>query len=355
MMPHILFVTEKWCDGNPGCGKTNSEHNLFGSLHCSGLATHECFHFDEFFRAHGAKSDRALVRRLRDGWPRPDLVIATPLWGCELSPDLATYAQIFDSGIPIIFLWFDAAQPHIQSLAKELSRISAATIILDIASHEVFHDPKFIAMWTPQDPRIFHNTNQARNVDVSFVGGLKAFPDRQACLATVKEAGVGVLQSGGQRETNLSVTDYAAIHQSSKISLNFCRTPGGDLTQIKGRAFEVTRCGSMLLEDDNDHIKTWFQPGKDYVPFFSPDDLVDKIRYYLRHNDERETIAKNGHDKAMRLYNERMFWSRLLELGLRRPCGPLGGLLRRLRAQPLYRLPVRVWNKARRLVAAGAG
>ena len=30
--PHILFVTEKWCDYSPLGGPTNSEHNLFGSL-----------------------------------------------------------------------------------------------------------------------------------------------------------------------------------------------------------------------------------------------------------------------------------------------------------------------------------
>src|SRR4051794_15949401 len=101
-MPHVLFLTEKWCDGDPRCASTNSEHNLFGSLDAFGLATFERFHFDEYFRRWGVKADEAILARLRDGSPRPDLVMVTPLWGSEMTPEYDTYARISGMGIPIV-------------------------------------------------------------------------------------------------------------------------------------------------------------------------------------------------------------------------------------------------------------
>jgi spore maturation protein CgeB len=37
-----------------------------------------------------------------------------------------------------------------------------------------------------------------------------------------------------------------------------------------------------------------FQPGKEVVAYYSADDLVDKIKYYLSRETERESIAKAG-------------------------------------------------------------
>ena len=39
-------------------------------------------------------------------------------------------------------------------------------------------------------------------------------------------------------------------------------------------------------------------PGEDFVYYESMEDLLQKIDYYLVHEDEREAIAKNGHDKV---------------------------------------------------------
>jgi spore maturation protein CgeB len=47
---------------------------------------------------------------------------------------------------------------------------------------------------------------------------------------------------------------------------------------------------------------------QDYVSFESPSDLVDKIRHYLDHDDEREEIAARGEQKVRQIYNSEHFW-----------------------------------------------
>jgi spore maturation protein CgeB len=40
--------------------------------------------------------------------------------------------------------------------------------------------------------------------------------------------------------------------------------------------------------------------GEEIVLYASPEDLIEKIRYYLKHEDEREAIARRGHERTLR-------------------------------------------------------
>ena len=43
----------------------------------------------------------------------------------------------------------------------------------------------------------------------------------------------------------------------------------------------------------------FFVPGEDFVYYESKRDLMEKIEYYLGHEDERRDIARRGHDKIL--------------------------------------------------------
>ena len=75
---------------------------------------------------------------------------------------------------------------------------------------------------------------------------------------------------------------------------------------------EVTLSGSLLLESKNAETPRFFTPMSDYVVFDSKEDLLDKVRYYLEHEDERQQIAWNGHQKALKEYNHDIFWDRVI-------------------------------------------
>lgn len=52
------------------------------------------------------------------------------------------------------------------------------------------------------------------------------------------------------------------------------------------------------MENENPQTRCYFTPGEDYVSFNSEDDLMDKIKYFLEHEDERLEIAAWGELKA---------------------------------------------------------
>jgi spore maturation protein CgeB len=92
---------------------------------------------------------------------------------------------------------------------------------------------------------------------------------------------------------------------TSKIVLN----SHGDCAEgLAGniRMFETTAMGALLFTEEFENVAQIFEPGKEIVTYRSPADAVDKIRYYLDHNDEREAIAKAGQQRTLQYYNSRI-------------------------------------------------
>jgi len=71
--------------------------------------------------------------------------------------------------------------------------------------------------------------------------------------------------------------------------------------------------GAMLLESENPQVAFFFEDGIDYVSFSSKEDLLEKIRYYLKNSEERVRIAKNGRRKMKMFYNPDNYWEKILE------------------------------------------
>ena len=65
------------------------------------------------------------------------------------------------------------------------------------------------------------------------------------------------------------------------------------------RSFEALGSRSFLLSDhiaDNQNV---FKEGVHYVGYKDKDDMVDKAKYYLEHDAEREKIAQAGYLEAV--------------------------------------------------------
>jgi predicted SAM-dependent methyltransferase/glycosyltransferase involved in cell wall biosynthesis len=72
---------------------------------------------------------------------------------------------------------------------------------------------------------------------------------------------------------------------------------------INMRIFEATGCGSLLIAEEQKNIHKYFEPGKEIVLFNGKKDLIDQIKYYLSHEDERQEIANNGHLRCVNEYS----------------------------------------------------
>jgi hypothetical protein len=306
--PNLLFVTEKWCDGSPQAGITNSYHNLFGSLELADIASFEALHFDEYFLQHGRNVDNELLRFCHE--KRPDVVVSTYLCNpAKMNVKKETWEHIQKMGIPVVFIWFDAVLPFVADIANSLAPYSALSVALDTSDIEVPNKDKFLGMWTPQDTRYYFNPHTKRDIDVCFLGSTKGYIDRIVGIEALKYNGIEVMQMGGQRENPLPLESYVNIMQRSKICLNFPRYRGvPNLVQAKGRIFEATLCGAMLMDGDNDQTKKWFTSGGHYVSFTDESDLVAKVKYYLEKEDERNEIAQAGWLHCSTFYSPRSFW-----------------------------------------------
>ena len=53
------------------------------------------------------------------------------------------------------------------------------------------------------------------------------------------------------------------------------------------RLYEATGVGALLLTEDAPNLRDVFEPGEEVVAYTSADDLVEKARHYLEHEDER--------------------------------------------------------------------
>jgi spore maturation protein CgeB len=87
-----------------------------------------------------------------------------------------------------------------------------------------------------------------------------------------------------------------ATRQSSRKSIQ----PVTYVEQIKGRNFEVPGCGGFMLTGTAEDLGSYYDIGTEVACFENTEDLIDKIRYYLAHEDERSAIAQRGYERTLR-------------------------------------------------------
>jgi spore maturation protein CgeB len=56
----------------------------------------------------------------------------------------------------------------------------------------------------------------------------------------------------------------------------------------------------LQISDGGDYLNEFFRVGEEILGYKDADDLIDKIRYYLAHEEERRAIALNGYRRVMR-------------------------------------------------------
>ena len=70
--------------------------------------------------------------------------------------------------------------------------------------------------------------------------------------------------------------------------------------QIKARNFEIPGCGGFLLTGNAENLGDYYAIGQEVVCYDNFEDMVDKIRYYLSHESERQEIAQSGYERSLR-------------------------------------------------------
>lgn len=97
-----------------------------------------------------------------------------------------------------------------------------------------------------------------------------------------------------------SEQDLHYAFKNSKINLNI------SLKGIEGgtpqRVLDILGAGGFVLTNYSPETAELFKEDEEIVMFRTPEELMEKVEYYIKHNKEREQIARNGHAKVMRCY-----------------------------------------------------
>lgn len=100
--------------------------------------------------------------------------------------------------------------------------------------------------------------------------------------------------------TNMGSVDYYEempyVFANSRINLNI--TLRSIKTGIPLRVFDILGAGGFLITNYQEELLEYFVPDEDLVIYYNNEDLLEKVAYYLEHEEERTRIAANGAKKV---------------------------------------------------------
>ncbi|MDA2915526.1 glycosyltransferase [Nitrospinae bacterium AH_259_B05_G02_I21] len=157
----------------------------------------------------------------------------------------------------------------------------------------------FVGIWYAERQRLFEALT---GFDLAIYGprwGHKRIPSRRL-LAHVRGEGL----YGG---------DVVAFYQAAAVNVNVHAWHGVAPSGMNMRCFDVPACGGFLLTDAVEELGEVFTPGREVEVFADAEELADKVRYYLAHEDERRAIASRGREVVTAGHTYRHRMAELLE------------------------------------------
>lgn len=360
----ILYVANKYDYGLPERGYDFLHYNFYDTLIHMG---HDIIYFDfmSLMREHGRKW---MNNRLMDvvKKEKPDLMF-TVLFRDEL--DRKIVSKISEKTDTVTLNWFCDDHWRFDNFSRHWAPcfnwvVTTAESALPKYA-KIGYRNVIKSQWACNH-FLYKKLNLPLKYDVTFVG--QNYGNRRETIEALRRAGINVHVWGhGWESGRISQEELIRVFNQSKINLNFSRAstkpyscfsltnfyrkgssimskaldivPFGNRVrsflnswqqsrrehdsktttvlrdqkqeypdQIKGRNFEIPGCGGFLLTEPAENLEDYYEIGKEVVCFDGVDDLIDKIKYYLAHEDERIAIARAGYERTLREHTyERRF------------------------------------------------
>jgi len=344
----ILYTAMKYDYGQPAQGYGFEHYNFYESLLEMG---HDILYFDVGTLMHGRGRD-AMNKRLLEvaQAERADLMF-TVLMRDELDP--ATVQRLSDDADMLTLNWFCDDHWRFESFTRHWAprfNWSVTTAASALPKYAALGYRNVIkSQWACNSVR-YRPLELPKQYDVTFVG--LPHGDRRFVIEHLRRAGINVLVWGkGWERGRIEQDEMIRVFNQSRINLNLSNssvTPSligrvfdlatraiqtspvapsareevarrlalvrgrvgtkassGFADQIKGRNFEIPGCQGFLLTGHADNLEDFYLPDDEVACFAGVDNLVDRIRYFLKHADEAQTIACAGYERTIREHTYR--------------------------------------------------
>lgn len=199
-------------------------------------------------------------------------------------------------------LWF---MDHIHKVDKELiDKVQSCNFVfcsIDPISAKKYNK-RVQRLQGGYDPKQHFPINMVKDIEISFIGSIHKRTDCHLDRYEYHE------QIGFNVFTKQYGKQHSVIVSRSKINLNFTEGLGTSNRLYKlmaSKGFVMTQPWKVINED--------FEVGKDLVTFSSISELKEKVGYYLKHENERNQIAENGHN-TVKKYDNLNFAKKILEV-----------------------------------------
>jgi spore maturation protein CgeB len=173
----------------------------------------------------------------------------------------------------------------------------------------------------PFDVRDMGNPTYEKIYDVCFVGALDNKIGRKEYVDHLVRNNIDVKVFGyGTPGGVVSRDEMIRIYGSSRIGLNFAgvflsNCLDTDLTInrrlkqcTKGRSHEIALTGTFVLAEYAHGVEENFDIGAEVDVFHDKDELLSKIKYYLKNDTQREEMASRAFNKVLRVCDEVNVW-----------------------------------------------
>lgn len=106
----------------------------------------------------------------------------------------------------------------------------------------------------------------------------------------------------------LSGDEYSKAINGAKICLAFLNREVSD--NYTSRSIEIPACGAFMLAERTEAHSALFKEGEEAAFFGDDEEMIDRVRYYITHDVERQRIARAGHE---RVNNLGLSWDNLMK------------------------------------------
>lgn len=175
-----------------------------------------------------------------------------------------------------------------------------------VGAHDVFYFDKGFSPQVHRPHPVTPDLRERLGGDVGFVG----WPEgaRERSMRYLAAHGVPVRVWGPwprwKNAKNLIVegrplwdTEYAQALSAFRINLGFLRRVNRD--KHTTRSIEIPACGGFLLAERTEEHLALFREGVEAEFFSSDQELLEKTKYYLAHEEERARIAAAGLSRCL--------------------------------------------------------